>query len=316
MKQEQVREENKKQQVDLIIPVYKPTKQFKTTLQRIHEQTRRPDRIILMNTEEEFFDPSVIEGISYAEVYHIKKSEFDHGGTRNQAARMSNADILIFMTQDAIPADRYVIEQLIAPFEEEDVAAVYGRQMADEKKNPIEAYTRIFNYPLESRKKTKDDLEELGIKTFFCSNVCAAYRKEEYDKVGGFVLKTIFNEDMIMASNLIEMGKAVYYNANVKVWHWHDYSGREQLHRNFDLAVSQKRYGGLFLKVKSESEGIRLVKSTVLHLLQTGKWYLVPKLIWQSGCKLIGYKLGRSYDKLPKWLVLKLTMNREYWKEQ
>ena len=34
------------------------------------------------------------------------------------------------------------------------------------KKTYIEYYTRIFNYPLESRVKTKEDLDTLGIKTF------------------------------------------------------------------------------------------------------------------------------------------------------
>ena len=302
--------------VDLIIPVYKPTKQFQKTLHRIEAQTRKPDRIILMNTEEQFFDDACLEGISNVEVHHIKKKDFDHGGTRNQGAALSKADIFIFMTQDAIPANQYMIEHLLAPFEDEQVSAVYGRQMADEKKSPIEAYTRTFNYPEQSRKKTKEDLKTLGIKTFFCSNVCAAYRREDYEAAGGFIKKTIFNEDMILASKLIEMGKAVYYCAEAKVWHWHDYSAMEQLHRNFDLAVSQQTYGGLFLKVKSESEGIRLVFATMKHLLHIGKWYLIPKLIWQSGFKFLGYRLGRKYEKLPKWLVMKLTMNQSYWESK
>ncbi len=70
--------------------------------------------------------------------------------------------------------------------------------------NPVEAYTRIFNYPKESRIKSKEDLPKLGIKTFFCSNVCAAYRKSEYNALGGFPLHTIFNEDMIFASHLLK----------------------------------------------------------------------------------------------------------------
>ena len=46
--------------------------------------------------------------------------------------------------------------------------------------------------------------------------------------------KTIFNEDMIMASKMIEDGKAVAYQADARVWHWHDYKAIQQLHRNFD----------------------------------------------------------------------------------
>ena len=75
----------------------------------------------------------------------------------------------MFMTDDAIPKDKYMVENLIKAFDDPIVTAAYGRQMADPEKNYIEYYTRIFNYPLESRVKTKEDLDTLGIKTFFCS---------------------------------------------------------------------------------------------------------------------------------------------------
>ena len=224
------------------------------------------------------------------------------------------ADILMFMTDDAIPKDKYMVENLIKAFDDPIVTAAYGRQMADPEKNYIEYYTRIFNYPLESRVKTKEDLDTLGIKTFFCSNVCSAYRRSEYDAMGGFEHKTIFNEDMIMASKMIEDGKAVAYQADARVWHWHDYKAIQQLHRNFDLAVSQVDHGGLFLKVRSESEGVKMVIATIKHLFKKGKIYLIPKYVIDTGFKLIGYKLGRNYKKLPKWMVLKLTMNQTYWK--
>ena len=81
---EEKKEQTKEYQVDLVIPVYKPTKEFQKTLKRIEAQTRKPDRIILINTEKKYFDPSCLEGISNVEVHHIKKEEFDHGGTRNQ----------------------------------------------------------------------------------------------------------------------------------------------------------------------------------------------------------------------------------------
>ena len=113
-------------------------------------------------------------------------------------------------------------------------------------------------------------------------------------------IKTIFNEDMIMASKMIEDGKAVAYQADARVWHWHDYKAIEQLHRNFDLAVSQVDHGGLFLKVRSESEGVKMVIATIKHLLKKGKIYLIPKYVIDTGFKLIGYKLGRNYKKTAK----------------
>lgn len=304
-----------KMKIDVVIPVYKPDKVFEKTLKRLENQTLKPERLILINTERNFFDETLVQPFSNVEVHHITKEQFDHGGTRHEGMMMSSAEIVVFMTQDAIPYDEHLLENLVKPFEDPQVAVVYGRQMADKKKNLLEAFTRTFNYPKESRKKTKEDLEQLGIKTFFCSNVCAAYRRTDYEQAGGFSRNTIFNEDMILASKFIEMGKAVYYEADAKVWHWHDYSAMEQLHRNFDLAVSQQKYGGLFLTVKSESEGIRLVLATMKCLVKNGKNYLIPKLIWHSGFKWIGYKLGRNYEKLPKNMILKLTMNKSYWKK-
>ena len=68
----------------------------------------------------------------------------------------------------------------------------------------LECYTRQFNYPEKSRVKTKADLSELGVKTFFCSDVCAAYDRVIYNELGGFPRPAIFNEDMIFTGRLIE----------------------------------------------------------------------------------------------------------------
>lgn len=305
--------------VDIIIPVYKPDEKLKKNLIALKKQTKKPEHIFLINTEEEFFPEDVknlLLTMPNASVTHIEKSEFDHGGTRNMAAKKSLADIIFFMTQDAIPANENLVEEMVKPFENENIAAVYGRQMADKKQDFLEAFTRTFNYPRQSQLKSRDDLERLGIKTFFCSNVCAAYRRKVYEQLGGFPVKTIFNEDMIFASKIILEGYFIFYNADAKVWHWHHYTGMQQLRRNFDLAVSQVQYGGLFLKVKSESEGIRLVRETVKYLFMSGKAYLIPSLIYTSGCKYIGYRLGKKYDRLPLKVVRWLSMNPQYWDEK
>lgn len=300
--------------INVIIPTYKPDEKFERNLRMLRRQTLQPDRILIINTEESFFHSKEFGKLPQGEIIHIKKSEFDHGGTRNRAAAMCDGDIIVLLTQDAIPADEYLLENLTKPFEDPEVCAAYGRQMADWKDNPVEAYTRTFNYPKESRIKSKEDLPVLGIKTFFCSNVCAAYRKSVYDAMGGFPLHTIFNEDMIFASRLIEAGKKIAYAADAKVWHWHNYGAVEQCKRNFDLAVSQVDYGGLFAAVKSESEGIRLVKATLLYFIKKHRYALIPHIIMQNGMKYLGYKLGQNYKRLPKWLILKISLNPSYWK--
>lgn len=299
--------------VTVIIPTYKPDEKFRKLLGRLSRQTVLPERILVINTEEKYFRWEDVEGIPGLSVLHISKQEFDHGGTRDLGARMAGTDLLLFMTMDAVPADTHLLEEIKKPFQNPRVAAAYARQLPDRDCSPLEVYTRGFNYGEESILKTGEDLPRLGIKTFFCSNVCAAYRRSTYLEQGGFEKKTIFNEDMIFAGKLIQAGCGVAYCAEARVIHSHNYSGIQQLRRNFDLGVSQAEHPEIFQMAKSETEGIRMVKKTAGWLIKSGKPWLLPRLIWQSGCKFLGYRLGKSYRKLPGPVIRACTMNPGYW---
>lgn len=299
--------------VDVIIPAYKPDNTFVQLLVGLARQSYPIQRILIMNTERQFWNPEYEKLAANIKVMHLPKTSFDHGGTRDWAARMSDADILVFMTQDAVPQNEKLIEELVKFFEMPSVKAVYARQLPAKGCTIIERYTRSFNYPKESQIKEKADLPELGIKTYFCSNVCAAYERETYLKLDGFVKYTVFNEDMIFAAKLIQSDYKVAYAANAMVVHSHNYNNMQQLRRNFDLAVSQADHPEIFDGVKSEGEGLRLVSKTASYLLKIHKPWLVFPLVLKSGFKYIGYWLGKHYYILPKKLIYALTMNRSYW---
>ena len=158
------------------------------------------------------------------------------------------------------------------------------------------------------------DLEELGIKTFFCSNVCAMYEKATYDSLGGFIRRTIFNEDMIYAGGLVQKGYKIAYVAEAEVVHSHNYNAIEQFHRNFDLAVSQTDNPQIFAGIRSEKEGMKLVLNTTKHLLKVGKPWLLFPLVTTSAGKILGYKFGQNYRRLSRRFILKCTMNPSYWR--
>ena len=301
--------------IDVIIPTYKPGKEFEKLIVRLQKQEYPIHKIIIINTRTDIF-PKELDRSNYEiEITHIEPDQFDHGGTRNMGAGMSDADIVVYMTQDAIPVDEKLIGTFAKIFEENpDIGIAYGRQLPREECNIIERYTRRFNYPEKSLIKTKEDLPRLGIKTFFCSDVCAAYRRNYLLSAGGFEDPTIFNEDMIFAGKRIYAGDKVAYVAEAKVIHSHNYTGRQQFHRNFDLAVSQAQHPEVFEGVPSEGEGIRMVKATAKYLLRNGYPWKVFTLVYQSGCKYIGYFLGKRYEKLPMWLILKCTSSKKYWK--
>lgn len=312
--------------IDVVIPAYKPGSVFEKLIYRLQKQTVKPERIIVVNTGEKFWEQAEFDKTPFIfgtlagiklELYHIKECEFDHGGTRRWAAAKSQAEYMLFMTQDAMPADQYLIENLLKMMQQDPmIGAAYARQLPASDCKVIERYTREFNYSETSRIKSEEDVDRLGIKTYFCSNVCAMYRRNIYLAMGGFVKHTIFNEDMICAGTMIQKGYKVAYAADARVIHSHNYSGKEQFKRNFDLAVSQAQHPEIFRAVSSESEGKKLVKKTAGYLIQKKYYWLLPKLIWQSGCKYLGYCLGKKYKILPEKVILQCTSNKNYWKEK
>lgn len=301
--------------VDVIIPAYHPGKEFATLIKRLEKQSVSIHRIIVMNTEESMWNKEWEKLSDAMEVHHLTKEEFDHGGTRARAAELSDADVMVFMTQDAMPADRELLAELLKALDqEENIAAAYARQLPNAECSFVERYTRAFNYPDTSLVKTKADLDKYGIKTFFCSNVCAAYKKEIYEKQGGFVRRTIFNEDMIYAGGLIQAGYGIVYAAEARVIHSHNYNCMQQFHRNFDLGVSQAEHPEIFEGVPSEGEGMRLVKKTLAYLIHSGRIWLIPGFALQCAGKYAGYLAGKKFRKLPKKFILWCTMSPNYWK--
>ncbi len=303
--------------IDVVILTFRPREQFLRLLDMLEKQTVKPGKIIIINTEEEQFTigERVIREHPRCEVHHISKREFDHGGTRNYAAGFSGADFLIFMTQDAVPYDRNLLKELLGPMEEERVAISYARQLPSKSAGEIERYNRTFNYPPFSRLKTKEDIPKLGIKTIFCSDVCACYRRSVFDRLGGFTENVVFNEDMIFAFSAVMNGFGIYYASGAGVVHSHEYTFIQQFKRNFDLGASQSAHQEVFSKFKSEGEGKRLVKGCISNLLRKGRIDLIPVFIFHCAARYGGFLLGKNYRFLKPEIILKVTSDRAYWEK-
>ncbi len=311
------------QEVTVLIPTFRPDGKLNELLRRLSKQSVKPVRVLLLNTVETGADEDALcetvdrfgdlfENLS---VFHVDREAFDHGGTRHLGMTFADTEYVLCMTQDALPCDVHLIRRLLAPFEDEKVAAAYARQVAGKGSSETERFTRTFNYPPRSRVKSAKDLDTLGIKTFFCSDVCAMWRRKTYFEMGGFERRTIFNEDMILAGKMIQAGWKIAYVSDAKVWHSHSYSSIRQLKRNFDLGVSQADHPEVFAQTASEGEGIRLVLQTFRHLFRCGRWVEIPKLFTDSACKYLGYRLGKHYRTLPHRMILKLTDAPLYWEK-
>ena len=300
--------------VDAVIPAYKPGHDLRELVEKLLDQTVRLGRIIIINTDKEFFDEKEYLIAPAVEVVHITRHEFDHAGTRDMGLRMSDADYVLFMTMDAIPKDNYLVEKLLSGFRRADnIAVSYARQLPKKDCNRIEQITREFNYPAQSRVQTSDDIKELGIKAYFCSDVCAMYDTSIYRSLGGFKAPAIFNEDMVYAAGALDAGYAVSYCADALVYHSHNYTGRQYYRRNFDLGVSQADHPEIFERFNVKGTGMQLVRKSLAQICRRGTPADIIRLVYYSGMKYLGFRKGKNYHKLSLESCLKHTSDKEYW---
>lgn len=307
--------------IDVCIPAFYPGYELEKIIKRLALQTVRINRLLICNTDADGWSEELDEIIEKSGlevfVYHISPEKFDHGRVRDELIRLSDADYVLFMTQDAYPYDDRLIEEMVKAIEgnsEREIAAAYARQLPKPGSDILERYSRLYNYPGKTEIKSIDDLETRGIKTFYCSNVCAMYKREVYMSGKGFPQRTIFNEDMIHARELIDRGYAICYAADARVFHSHSYTFSKQLHRNFDLAYSQAQFPEVFGGISSESEGIKYVRCVLGSLAKKCHFISCIKFCFQCVAKYAGFFLGKRADRLPKWLVLKLTDSPKFFK--
>lgn len=300
------------QKISVIIPTYKAESYLPKLLERLKDQTIKDFQLLIIDSSSN--DKTVEIAKQYTDdIIIIPQSEFDHGGTRAKAAKMSTGDILVFLTQDALPYDENTIENIVKEFDNEEVGAVCGRQLAYEETNIFGKHLRLFNYPDKYSIKGSEDIPKYGIKTTFLSDSFAAYRKTTLESIGWFKENLIFGEDAYAAAKMILSGKKVVYANEAKVYHSHSYTIIEDFKRYFDMGVFHSCESWLLEKFgKPEGEGSRYVKSELEFILENDKYFLIPEFFIRNAMKLLGYKLGLKHRKLPKSFLTKFSMLKSW----
>jgi len=298
--------------ISIIIPTYNAEKYLPLLLKKLKEQTISFELIIIDSSS---IDNTVTIAREYTDnIITIPKIEFDHGGTRTKAAKAASGEIIVFLTQDALPCDKYAIEKILEPFEDLNVGAAYGRQIPYEETTLFGKHLRNFNYTDTSYIRILKDKEQYGIKTAFLSDSFAAYRKSTLEKIGYFKDGLIVGEDSYAGAKIILNEYALAYCSEAQVYHSHSYTVIEEFKRYFDIGVFHKREDWILQEFgKAEGEGGKYVRSEFKYLLDKHAYYRIPEFFIRNGMKYIGYKLGQNYDHLPLNFVKKMSMHRLWW---
>lgn len=301
--------------IALIILTHNAMSTIEQQISALQQQSLQPGMILFVDTASTDGTQEVIKKYGF-NCYGLKKTEFDHGATRQFAIGLVDAEIYIFMTQDAIPADDDAIKNLVAIFATDaKVGCAYGRQLPFQNAAPLEAHARLFNYKAESSIFSYEDRKKYGIKTCFNSDSFAAYRKSVLAEVGGFPKKIIFGEDMYVAAKMLMQGWKVAYRAEAKVYHSHNYNFPQEFMRYFDIGVfHQDNLWILENFGTAHGEGLKYARSVISYCIAARAYLSLFKALGNLGAKFFGYKLGRNYKLLMPMLRKKFSKSpAAYW---
>lgn len=303
--------------VSIIIPTYNAEKYLPNLLKKLTLQTFKNYELVIIDSSSK--DKTIEIAKKYTKnIYIILQNEFDHGGTRTLSAKHCKGDILIFLTQDALPYDEHTIENILKPFiENPKVGAAYGRQIPYSSTNLFGKHLRYFNYPEKSFIRSYEDKELFGIKTPFLSNSFAAYKRKVLEEIGWFKNGLIVGEDTYAGAKILKAGYKIAYVAEAKVYHSHSYTVWQEFKRYFDIGVFHKCENWILKEFgKPTGEGIRYIKSQLNYLIDNKAYNLLPEFFIRNFFKFMGYKLGYNYNKIPKNIVKKVSLHSSWWNKR
>ena len=179
------------------------------------------------------------------QLHEIAPAEFNHGETRNLGARLAgpDTDFLVYLTQDATPADEHWLAHLIAPFlTDARVAGVFSRHLPRPNSSPASArqlttvwqtggsHRLVKSLPAERTLYERDRL----FYSYF-SDTSSALRRSVWAQIPFRPLE--FAEDADWADRALQAGHTIIFEPASVVVHSHDYSITEQFRQNVDHAA-------------------------------------------------------------------------------
>lgn len=283
----------------VLVPTLNASAHLDALIPALQRQTVAPNTFLVVDSSSTD-DTRARLAAAGATVHQIPKAEFNHGRTRQLAIELAGEhDFYVFLTQDAIPAEPEAFARLLEAFATPTIGMAYGRQLPRNEADAIEQFARKFNYGETSHIRTLADKAAHGVKTAFCSNSFAAYRRVALSSVGGFTPER-FAEDQIVAARMLLHGWHIAYQAEARVVHSHGYTLTEEFRRYLEVGAFHGSNPWLAASFGDPTgEGLKYVTAELGFLAKRAP-EKIPQAIARSAAKFVAYKVGQSSPRTTK----------------
>jgi len=277
--------------VDIICPLYNASEYIENLYKSLTKQkdvTINQYRFVLTEGKDNSEEILKANNIPYKK---IDKSEFSHSLTREKEAFESTADVVVFITQDVVIEDDHWLYNLVKDIDDTNIVACYSRQLT--KYNNLEKYTRECNYPAESKIKSKEDIDELGLRTFFFSDASGAISTKVFKELNGYDNKKLpISEDMYITYKIIMNGYKVKYCADSVVYHSHNFTLKE-IYDRYKLTGRFFKENSYLDQYGTTNSGAGLAKYILKRIFEEKRFSLLLRYPFDMAARLFGMKAGK-----------------------
>ena len=222
----------------IILPTLNGSSDLKRLLPRLAEQQLEGGFEVLAVDSSSDDDSVALLRSAGAEVDVIDRRDFSHGGTRTRRAADARGDFLVFLSQDAVPADERFLEELLRPFEDPSIAGSFARVLPHAEDDLLTART-VLDLPEAGEEVRVQRLEggeglwELPaierVDRIRFNNVASAIRRSVFDEIPFPAID--FGEDVAWAARALTQGHGIAFAPKAVAYHAHRYSFTQAFER-------------------------------------------------------------------------------------
>lgn len=240
--------------VSIVIPTYNAGKQWKEFLRRVTAQ-KGVKSIEMVVVDSGSRDQTVALSKEYgANVIEIPKEKFSHSYARNLGAENAHGDIVIFMTQDALPSDDEWVKNMVQPIITGEATAVSCKEQCPEG---TELYYRanswghaqfqgILEHDQLGVKKRDESIAQLRPHASL-NDIACAIKKRIFKK---FYYRFDYGEDLDLGIRLLQNGYTIKLLAFPTVIHGHNRTAGYNLKRGYVESIAMGKMNEAWTPLK------------------------------------------------------------------